>query len=197
MKKTVALLLFCALLCGAASCAKDSGSGKEGGDLPFEVTVGGGDVGSAAVEVDPDALVKGICEKYGLTEGFIFTSSSTELGEYLDEDLIQSYYGDATDSPDFTKVADYCLYVDESDPDIIIDVGVFHMADKSYADTLMQYLQARIDVKIENGARYTNIDVATLKKSVVAKSKGGDYVYYVVSYNTAEISEEIKSAVNG
>ena len=196
-RKTVSLLLCCALLCGAASCAKDSGSGKEEGDLPFEVTVGGGDVGSAAVEVDPDALVKGICEKYGLTEGFIFTSSSTELGDYLDEDLIQSYYGDATDSPDFTKVADYCLYVDESDPDIIIDVGVFHMADKSYADTLMQYLQARIDVKIENGARYTNIDVATLKKSVVAKSKGGDYVYYVVSYNTAEISEEIKSAVNG
>ena len=197
MKKTVALLLLCALLCGAASCAKDGGSGKEDGDLPFEVTVGGGDVGSAAVEVDPDALVKGICEKYGLTEGFIFTSSSTELGEYLDEDLIQSYYGDATDSPDFTKVADYCLYVDESDPDIIIDVGVFHMADKSYADTLMQYLQARIDVKIENGARYTNIDVATLKKSVVAKSKAGDYVYYVVSYSTAEIAEEIRTAVNG
>ena len=193
MKKTVALLLLCALLCGAASCAKDSGSGKEGGDLPFEVTVGGGDVGSAAVEVDPDALVKGICEKYGLTEGFIFTSSSTELGEYLDEDLIQSYYGDATDSPDFTKVADYCLYVDESDPDIIIDVGVFHMADKSYADTLMQYLQARIDVKIENGARYTNIDVETLKKSVVAKT--GSWVYYVVSYDTADIVNDIKAAL--
>ena len=196
MKKTVALLLLCALLCGAASCAKDSGSGKEDGNLPSEVTVGGGETGEAA-QVDPDALVKGICEKYGLTDGFLFTSSSTELGEYLDEDLIQSYYGDATDSPDFSKVADYCLYVDESDPDIIIDVGVFHMADASYADTLMQYLQARIDVKIENGARYTNIDVATLKKSVVAKSKAGDYVYYVVSYSTAEIAEEIRTAVNG
>ena len=198
MKKTVAMLLLCALLCGAASCAKDKDSGTGGStETPSVAAADGGEAGeNAAAQVDPDALVRGICDKYGLTEGFIFTSSSTELGEYLDEDLIQSYYGDAADAPDFAKVADYCLYVDESDPDIIIDVGVFHMADPSYADTLMQYLQARIDVKIENGARYTNIDVATLKKSVVAKSRGGDYVYYVVSYDTADIAGEIKAAVN-
>ena len=193
MKKTAAMLLLCALLCGAAACSKSVGviGGEDG---PTVVIVSGGENASeAAVNVDADALVGGICEKYGMTNGFIFTSSSDELGEYLDEDLIQSYYGDATDAPDFSKVADYCLYVDESDPNIIIDVGVFHMADPSYADTLMQFLQARIDVKIENGARYTNIDVATLKKSVVAKS--GDYVYYVVSYDTADIVNEIKAAL--
>ena len=197
MKKTVAMLLLCVFLCGAASCAKNSDGGTGGNTETPSAAVDGGEAeDNAAVQVDPDALVRGICDKYGLTDGFIFTSASTELGEYLDEDLIQSYYGDATDAPDFAKVADYCLYVDESDPDIIIDVGVFHMADPSYADTLMQYLQARIDVKIENGARYTNIDVATLKKSVVAKNRSGDYVYYVVSYDTADIAGEIKAAVN-
>lgn len=196
MKKIAAVLLLLALLGTAASCGKEAaakGSGEEAGSAPVQAGGGGDEVSENPV--DPDALVRGICEKYELTDGFIFTSSSDELGEYLDEDLIQSYYGDATDAPDFSKVADYCLYVDESDPDIIIDVGVFQMADPAYADTLMQYLQARIDVKIENGARYTNIDVATLKKSVVAKTKNGNCVYYVVSYSTADIVNDIRAAL--
>lgn len=199
MKKIAAVLLLLSLLITAASCGKEAaanGSGDGAGSAPAQADNGGSSVDEASGNtVDSDALVRGICEKYALTDGFIFTSASTELGEYLDEDLIQSYYGDATDAPDFSKVADYCLYVDESDPDIIIDVGVFHMADPAYADTLMKYLQARIDVKIENGARYTNIDVATLKKSVVAKTKNGQYVYYVVSYSTAEIVSDIEAAL--
>lgn len=188
--KTAAVLLLCALLCAAASCGKKTETAA--GEGASAAVSAGEDAGESA-SADPDELVKEICEKYGLTDGFIFTSSSTELGEYLDEDLIQSYYGDADDAPDFSKVEKYCLYVDESDPDIIIDVGVFKMADPSYADTLMQYLQARIDVKIENGARYTNIDVETLKKSVVAKT--GTWVYYVVSYDTADIVNDIKAAL--
>ena len=188
--KTAAVLLLCALLCAAASCGKKTETA--GGEGASAAVSAGEDAGESA-SADPDELGKGICEKYNLTDGFVFTSSSTELGEYLDEDLIQSYYGDADDAPDFSKVEQYCLYVDESDPDIIIDVGVFKMADPSYADTLMQYLQARIDVKIENGARYTNIDVETLKKSVVAKT--GSWVYYVVSYDTADIVNDIKAAL--
>ena len=188
MKKTL-LLLLCLLLCAASCAGSDPADTAPSGQSQ---TAEAGQT-EASEPVDTDELVRGLCEKYDLTAGFIFTSKSTELGEYLDEDLIQSYYGDISDKPDFSKVADYCLYVDESDPNIIIDVGVFHMADPSYADTLMKYLQARIDVKIENGARYTNIDVATLKKSVVAKS--GDYVYYVISYSTAEIAADIRAAL--
>ncbi len=192
MKKTAALLLALLLLLSALSCSKNDPADQAApaSDDPSAVPAQAGE--EAATPVDPDELVRGLCDKYGLTEGFIFTSKSTELGEYLDEDLIQSYYGDVTDKPDFSKVSDYCLYVDESDPDIIIDVGVFRLADPAYADTLMKYLQARIDVKIENGARYTNIDVATLKKSVV--SKAGDCVFYVVSYDTADIVADIRAA---
>ena len=115
MKKIAAVLLLLALLGTAAACGKETatnGSGEGAGSAPVQAE-GGGNSSEAAVTVDADALVRGICEKYELTNGFIFTSSSTELGEYLDEDLIQSYYGDATDAPDFSKVADYCLYVDE------------------------------------------------------------------------------------
>ena len=193
MKKTAALLLLFALLF-AASCSGKKPSADIGPEAGPTATLSSwGGENDSAEPVDPDELVRGICDKYGLTAGFIFTSKSTELGEYLDDDLIQSYYGDATDSPDFGKVSEYCLYVDESDPDIIIDVGVFRLSDPSYADTFLKYLQARIDVKIENGARYTNIDVATLKKSVVAKA--GDYAYYVVSYDTADIVADIKAAL--
>jgi hypothetical protein len=191
MKKTAALLLALLLLLTALSCSKNDPVGTTAADSPSASPAPSGE--ETAEPVDPDELVRGLCDKYGLTEGFIFTSKSTELGEYLDEDLIQSYYGDVTDKPDFSKVSEYCLYVDESDPDIIIDVGVFRLADPAYADTLMKYLQARIDVKIENGARYTNIDVATLKKSVV--SKAGDCVFYVVSYDTADIAADIRAAL--
>ena len=191
MKKNAALLLALLLFLTALSCAKNDPAGTAAADSPSASPAPSGE--EAAEPVDPDELVRGLCDKYGLTEGFIFTSKSTELGEYLDEDLIQSYYGDVTDKPDFSKVSEYCLYVDESDPDIIIDVGVFRLADPAYADTLMKYLQARIDVKIENGARYTNIDVATLKKSVV--STAGDCVFYVVSYDTADIAADIRAAL--
>ena len=138
-------------------------------------------------------VVNNIAEKYGLTDGFVFTSSSTELGEYLDDDLILAYYGDALDVPDFSKIAEYCVYIDESDANVIIDVGLFKMADVSYADTFMDYLQVRIDDKIEDSEEYSSIDVPTLEAAVI--DKYGDYVYYVVSYDVDDIVADIKAAL--
>lgn len=184
MKRAICLLLLLSLLsisffsCGSSS-SEDGGSSASSADK--------------AVDVDVDSLVKGICDKYGMTNGFIFTSSSTEPGEYLDEDLIASYYGDAADSPDFSKVESYCLYVDESDPKVIIDVGVFKMKDASYSETLLSYLKARVGTKIANGARYADIDVAMLKKAVLSEANG--YVYYVVSYDVSDIAAEIAAAL--
>ncbi len=146
-------------------------------------------------DVDMDALIASITQKYNMTDGFVYTSSSTELGEYLDEDMIISCYGDAGDAPDFNKVDSYCVYMDDSDPTVIIDTGIFKMADTSYADTFMKYLQARIDFKIKDGEIYTDIDVAMLKTAVVAKAAGGAYVYYVVSYDVKDIAAEIEAAI--
>lgn len=148
---------------------------------------------AAAAEVDPDALITGLLDKYAMTDGFVFTSSSTELGEYLDADLIASYYGDAAESPDFTKVARYCVYVDESDPKALLDVGLFEMSDPSYGSTFMQYLQARIDDKIAAAHTYTDIDVAMLETAVVKQE--GPWVYYSVNYDAAAIADEIAAAL--
>ena len=140
-----------------------------------------------------DDTIKTITEKYNLTNGFIFTSSSTERGEYLDDDLILAYYGDAMDVPDFSKISEYCVYVDESDANVIIDVGIFKMADASYADTFTKYLRARIDGKLEDAEEYSTIDVETLEAGVIEKS--GNYVYYVVSYDVDAIVSDIKAAL--
>ena len=175
MKKFLALtMVLAALFC---SC---------GGEAAVE--------DAPAVDVNVDEVVNTALTTYGLTDGFVFTSSSTELGEYLDEDLIMGYYGDAVDVPDFTKVSEYCVYIDESDPNVFIDVGLFKLNDTAYADTLMQYFQTRIDDKIAKAdSGYPDIDVPTLEAATVAKH--GDYVYYVISYDVDAITDYIETSI--
>lgn len=182
MKKTLLTTVILALL--LASCG--------GGTVDDNPT---GDTGSVtAVNVDIDTTIQTIVDTYNLTDGFVFTSSSTELGEYLDDDLIMGYYGDAVDVPDFTKVDEYCVYIDESNPNVFIDVGLFKMNDTGYSDTLMQYFQSRIDDKIAKAdSGYPDMDVPTLESATIAKY--GDYVYYVISYDVDAITKDIETAI--
>lgn len=175
MKKTILTTVILALL--LASC---------GGETTVDDT--------PSAPVDIDATIRTIVEIYDLTDGFVFTSSSTELGEYLDDDLIMGYYGDAVDVPDFSKVEAYCVYIDESNPNVFIDVGLFQMNDTSYSDTLMQYFQTRIDDKIAKAdSGYPDMDVVTLEAATIAKY--GDYVYYVISYDVEAITNDIETAI--
>ena len=186
MKKSIIVVLLAAMLLTALSAC-----GKEDAETPT------GESGDATVTqaetIDPDAIVGDICTELSYLDGFTFSSSSTELGGYLDDDLIRAYYGDASDVPDFTKVSSYCVYIDESNAKVLTDVGVFILSDASYADTLMQYLQARIDQKIASAANYPDIDVDTLEKAVIKKS--GDTVYYVVSADVDTIAPILKERI--
>ena len=175
MKKFLAMtMILAALLC---SCGGETAEAEE-----------------SAVSVNVDEVINTVVADYSLTDGFVFTSSSTELGEYLDDDLIMGYYGDAVDVPDFTKISEYCVYIDESDPNVFIDVGLFKLNDASYADTLMQYFQTRIDDKIAKAdSGYPDIDVPTLEAATVAKH--GDYVYYVISYDVDAITAYIETSI--
>ena len=152
------------------------------------------DEDTTPVTVNVDEVIQTVVADYSLTDGFVFTSSSTELGEYLDDDLIMGYYGDAVDVPDFTKVDEYCVYIDESNPNVFIDVGLFKMNDTTYSDTLMQYFQSRIDDKIAKAdSGYPDMDVPTLEAATIAKH--GDYVYYVISYDVDAITKDIETAI--
>ena len=175
MKKFLAMtMILAALLC---SCGGETAEAEE-----------------SAVSVNVDEVINTVVADYSLTDGFVFTSSSTELGEYLDDDLIMGYYGDAVDVPDFTKISEYCVYIDESDPNVFIDVGLFKLNDASYADTLMQYFQTRIDDKIAKAASgYPDVDVPTLEAATIEKY--GDYVYYVISYDVDAITADIEAAL--
>ncbi|MBQ1205600.1 MAG: hypothetical protein IIX67_00195 [Clostridia bacterium] len=68
------------------------------------------------VELDLKAEADAIISKYSLSGGRRFTSSSQVSGEYLDNDLIRSFYGDAVKMPDFNSVEAYEVYIDESKP---------------------------------------------------------------------------------
>lgn len=143
--------------------------------------------------IDADELLERITSEYSLDNGFIFSSSSVDEGGYLDEDLLMSYYGDTMDYPDLSKVSDYCVYIDESDPKSMTEVGVFHLNDKSYGDTLLGYFKARINDRLEKAKVYTDMDSDMMKKAVFKKK--GSYVYYVVSYSVDGIVSLIDSSI--
>ena len=149
--------------------------------------------GSGKPEADLDKIVGEITEKYGLTGGYTFSSSYTELGKYLDDDLIQGYYGDAFSVPDFSKISGYCVYIDQNDANVIIDVGLFRMNDMSYASTLKDFLNARVLDKREDYDEYPTIDIETLDSAVIGEY--GDTVYYVVAHQVDDIVKDIKEAI--
>ena len=156
------------------------------------VSCGGtGEAAQTPVTINVDETVNAIVTNYGLTDGFVFTSSSAEIGEYLDDDMILGYYGDAVDVPDFTKISEYCVYIDESNADVYTDVGIFKMADPSYAETFVQYLRVRVSDKIAEADQYPTRDVPTLEAAVFEIT--GDYVYYVVSTQVDAITADIEA----
>ncbi|MBP5236243.1 MAG: DUF4358 domain-containing protein [Clostridia bacterium] len=148
---------------------------------------------SGRSDADLDKIVGQITEKYGLTGGYTFSSSYTELGKYLDEDLIQGFYGDALSVPDFSKISGYCVYIDQNDANVIIDVGLFRMNDMSYSSTLKDYLKARILDKREDYDEYPTIDIETLDSAVIGDY--GDIVYYVIAHQVDDIVKDIKEAI--
>lgn len=179
MRKILALASALALSALFCSCGGEP-AGESSPDAP-------------AVTVNVDEVVNNVVTTYSLTDGFVFTSSSTEAGEYLDADMILGYYGDAVDVPDFTKISEYCVYIDESDPDVYTDVGLFKMADPAYAETFVQYLEVRVSDKIAEADQYPTRDVPTLEAAVFEIT--GDYVYYVVSTEVDAIVADIETAL--
>ena len=128
------------------------------------------------VVLDLEAEANAIIQTYGLEGGKKYTSSSTVLGEYLDEDLIRSYYGDLTSIPDFGSVESYVVYIDETKPTRPCEFGIFKMKEGADAQAFIAYLQARIDLKIENSKAYPTMDTSMLKSAKFVEKDG--YVWY-------------------
>lgn len=163
MKRFRFLLLAFLTCMFLASCAPhaDGGSNTNG----TKVTV-----------LDLEAEANAITETYSLTSGKRYTSLSKTAGEYLDEDLIRSYYGDAAEMPDFGSVEAYAVYIDESRPTLPCEFGIFKMKDGADTKRFMAFLQARIDLKIENARSYPSTDTEPLTTARVSEKNG--YIWY-------------------
>lgn len=143
------------------------------------------------VELDLKAEADAIISKYSLSGGRRFTSSSQVSGEYLDNDLIRSFYGDAVKMPDFNSVEAYEVYIDESKPIKPCEFGIFKMKDGADAEAFIAFLKARIDKKIENSKAYPSMDTEPLKTAVFT-AKGGYIWYAVVKGGNADIDSTLK-----
>ncbi len=142
---------------------------------------------SLDIEAEADAIIK----KYELSDGTRFTSTSTELGKYLDEDLIRGYYGDVASVPDFSKVEAYAVYIDETKPLEPCEFGIFKFKDAKDIDDFMVYLKARIDLKIETSKSYPTMDTEALKTAKFTKKE--NYLWYcVVKGGNEEINKTLE-----
>ena len=167
------LFIALALLLAVSLCA----CGGEAGGTDTDTSTGA-ESSKKTVELDLESEADAIIQKYSLSGGKRYSSKSTVAGEYLDEDLIRSYYGDLTEMPDFDSVEAYAVYIDESKPIHPCEFGIFKMKDGANTEEFMLYLKARIDLKIENAKAYPSMDTEPLKTAVFTEKDG--YIWYAV-----------------
>lgn len=180
MKRTFLLLTALALLFTFAAC-RQTQEPETTSDLPDQP--------------DLAALADSIVETYALSGGLRYSSSSTIEGEYLDDDLIRSYYGDVLSAPSFEDVEAYEVYIDESNPTQPCEFGIFQMRDGADTELFLSFLRARIDQKINNAIAYPTMDTEALTTAKIAQS--GAYLWYcAVKGANAEIDQILSDALS-
>lgn len=147
------------------------------------------------VELDLAAEADNIISTYSLSGGTRYTSASQVLGEYLDEDLIRSYYGDAAEVPNFGDVEAYVVYIDESKPILPCEFGIFKMKDGADTDSFVAYLKARIDMKIQNAKAYPSMDTSMLTTAKFTV-KDGYILYCAVKGGNEQINKTLEDKFN-
>ena len=144
---------------------------------------------SAPKDIDVIAEANEIISKYSLSGGTFYTPDGEDI---LDEDLILSYFGDATSVPDFTSVETYALYIDETKPVSPCEFGIFKIKDGVDANAFKAFLVARINMKLQNAAAYPDMDTSALTSAKFAVK--GNYVWYCA---VKDANEDINSTLEG
>lgn len=177
MKRVFLVLVSLLLVFSFTACKEDE--------------VSKGDESASAVRLEIESEASAIIEKYSLSGGKRFSSTSSVPGEFLDEDLIRAYYGDAAEMPDFQSVEAYAVYIDETKPLNPCEFGIFEMKDGADAEKFMKFLKARINLKIENAKAYPTMDTEPLTTAVF--NAKGRYVWYcVVKGGNDEINKTLE-----
>ncbi len=176
------LLAFSLCACGGSDVSDANGADSNGGESAGH---------AGTVELDLKTEADAIIGKYSLSGGRRYTSESTVEGEFLNEDLIRSYYGDAVKMPDFNGVEAYEVYIDETKPIKPCEFGIFKMKDGADAEAFIAFLKARINKKIETAKAYPTMDTEPLKTAVFTEKDG--YIWYaVVKGGNSDIDNTLK-----
>jgi len=140
-------------------------------------------------------IVKGVLEDNEMTSGSVYTSESTVAGEYLDEDMIASYYGSIVDAPDFSLIEEYCVYIDDKNPLLQTEIGIFKVIDSKNNSMIKEFIERRRDGILENARNYPSVDTEPFDNIVIETV--GSYTYYVaVKENRSEIDGRLKEALS-
>ncbi|HBR30828.1 MAG: hypothetical protein PHD46_03555 [Eubacteriales bacterium] len=175
MKKIICLILFSFITLSMFSC----------GESKQEESKSSVEVGSVTT------IVKDIQAANGLNKGKTFTSESTVAGEYLDEALISSYYGNVLDVPNFTKIEEYCVYIEDFDTNLRIEIGIFKVINSNDNTMVSDFLKLRKERILEHARNYPSVDAEPFANVIIDTI--GNYTYYVaVKENRTEINKSIR-----
>lgn len=178
MKKLLYLILMLAIIISAASCDAKEESVSENDESKIEV-------GSVT------DIVKSIVAANGLTEGKTYTSESDVPGEFLDKDMFEGYYGSMFDSPDFTLIDEYCVYIQDKNPLLQIELGIFKVADSNNKDMAKEFIQKRKNSILENAKNYPSVDTEPFSNVIIESV--GNYTYYIaVKENRTSINQTMR-----
>ncbi|MEA4833095.1 hypothetical protein SDC9_147234 [bioreactor metagenome] len=129
-----------------------------------------------------------------------YTKASMDAMESDDrESLISIFYGDLENNiPDMSLFSDYAMSVPGGEASAN-EVGIFKIAatDASAFDTTKQTTEAFMKLRAKNVSDiFRGYDEASMKKADNALiGSFGNYVYYIMSDNNAEIESIIKSQI--
>lgn len=186
MKKIISFTLMFVLLLTLSACVgKNTESGSES---KTDSKAASKEVGSVTT------ILKDVLQSNNLTEGRIYTSESKVEGEYLDEDLIKGYYGSLLDFPDFSKIEEYCVYIQDQNPLLHIELGIFKVYDSNNNSMVKDFINQRKTSLFEKWANYPSVDTDPFKNLIVESV--GNYTYYIaVKDNRSEINKTIRSSL--
>jgi len=188
MKRLISLTLMLVLLLSLAACNEKAWETSGESQSSGASQSAGKEVGSLT------AILKDVLKNNNLTEGKVYTSESTVEGEYLDEDMIKGLYGSLLDYPDFSKIEEYCVYIQDQNPLLHIELGIFKVYDSNNNSMVKDFIVQRQTSLFEKWANYPSVDTEPFKNMIV--DSVGNYTYYIaVKENRNEINKTIRASL--
>lgn len=187
MKRLISILLVIAsvslLLC---ACGQNGETSKT--DETSQTTSESGMVVSNAscIEIRDEAYLK---EKADPEVHQLYDSKDNAMDEFL----ISGYYGTLLETPDFTKLDSYAVFI--TDEPVVSEFGIFKASADMTVEEIKEFCQLRIDALKKKFEGYKPEMVNAAKGSIIGVY--GDYVYYISTMeNNTAIETIIKTKID-